>query len=61
LFPSEEVNAGCSALLVCHVPVATCIIGKAYAISYRADGEDRLDAVVEVRVEERDLLHNHWA
>jgi hypothetical protein len=30
-------------------------------IPYRADGEGRLDAVVEVRVEERDLLHNHWA
>ena len=30
-------------------------------IPYRADGEGRLHAVVEVKVKERDLLHNHWA
>ena len=59
LFPSEEIKAGCSALLVCSR--AGRNVHHRQGIPYRADGEGRLHAVVEVKVKERDLLHNHWA
>jgi hypothetical protein len=59
LFPSEEINAGCSALLICSR--ASRNVRHRQGIPYRADGEDRLDAVVDVRIGERDLLYNHWA
>ena len=59
LFPFEEIKAGCSALLVCSR--AGRNVHHRQGIPYRADGEGRLHAVVEVKVKERDLLHNHWA
>ena len=59
LFPSEEIKAGCSALLVCSR--AGRNVHHRQGIPYRADGEGRLHAVVEVKVKERGLLHNHWA
>jgi len=49
----------CSALLVCSR--ASRNVHHRQGIPYRADGEGRLHAVVEVKVKERGLLHNHWA
>jgi hypothetical protein len=57
-FAVEEINAGCSALLVCSRAIRN--VHHRQGIPYRAaDREGRSDAVVEVRVGERGLLHNH--
>ena len=58
-FTVEEISNYCSALLVCSR--AGRDVHHRQGIPYRADGEGRLHAVVEVKVKERDLLHNHWA